>query len=125
MNVYIAVAIGGAIGAMTRYGIGQYMVTKGTLYPWGTVLVNIIGSMFIGLSMAYIEGQPNVSPWVKLLCITGFLGGLTTFSTFIFEGYMLQEKGLWYMLSYMGGQVLVGYGLCGLAFTIGKRMWGY
>ena len=109
MNVYIAVAIGGAIGAMTRYGIGQYMV----------------GSMFIGLGMAYIEGQPNVSPWVKLLCITGFLGGLTTFSTFIFEGYMLQEKGLWYMLSYMGGQVLVGYGLCGLAFTIGKRMWGY
>ena len=72
MNVYIAVAIGGAIGAMTRYGIGQYMVTKGALYPWGTVLVNIIGSMFIGLGMAYIEGQPNVSPWVKLLCITGF-----------------------------------------------------
>ena len=47
MKVYIAVAIGGAIGAMTRYGIGQYMVTKGAMYPWGTVLVNMIGSMLI------------------------------------------------------------------------------
>ena len=122
MNGYIAVALGGAIGAVTRYGIGQYI--KGSLYPWGTVLVNIIGSCLIGLGMSYIEGHPNLSPGVKLLCITGFLGGLTTFSTFIFEGYMLQEKGLWHMISYMGGQVLVCYGLCGLAFTIGKRMWG-
>ena len=125
MNVYIAVAIGGAIGAITRYSIGQFMATKMGIYPWGTVFVNIIGSLLIGIGMAYIEGHPNLTSWIKLLCITGFLGGLTTFSTFIFEGYMLQEKGLWFMLSYMGGQVLVGYGLCGPAFTIGKRMWGY
>lgn len=125
MYVYIAVAIGGAIGAITRYSIGQLMATKMGIYPWGTVFVNIIGSLLIGIGMAYIEGHPNLTSWIKLLCITGFLGGLTTFSTFIFEGYMLQEKGLWFMLSYMGGQVLVGYGLCGLAFTIGKRMWGY
>ena len=105
MNVYIAVAIGGAIGAITRYSIGQFMATKMGIYPWGTVFVNIIGSLLIGIGMAYIEGHPNL--------------------TSIFEGYMLQEKGLWFMLSYMGGQVLVGYGLCGLAFTIGKRMWGY
>ena len=124
MNVYIAVAIGGAIGAITRYSIGQFMATKMGIYPWGTVFVNIIGSLLIGIGMAYIEGHPNLTSWIKLLCITGFLGGLTTFSTFIFEGYMLQEKALWFMLSYVGGQVLVGYGLCGLAFTIGKRMWG-
>lgn len=124
MNVYIAVAIGGAIGAMMRYGVSQYIVDKGVLYPWGTVVVNLLGSLLIGFGMAYIEGHPNVSPWVKLLCMTGFLGGLTTFSTFIFEGYMLQEKGLAHMLSYMGGQIILGYGLCWLAFTIGKRMWG-
>jgi CrcB-like protein len=124
MNVYIAVAIGGAIGAMMRYGVSQYIVDKGVLYPWATVVVNLLGSLLIGFGMAYIEGHPNVSPWVKLLCMTGFLGGLTTFSTFIFEGYMLQEKGLAHMLSYMGGQIILGYGLCWLAFTVGKRMWG-
>ncbi len=124
MNVYIAVAIGGAIGAMMRYGVSQYIVDKGVLYPWGTVVVNLLGSLLIGFGMAYIEGHPHVSPWVKLLCMTGFLGGLTTFSTFIFEGYMLQEKGLAHMLSYMGGQIILGYGLCWLAFTVGKRMWG-
>ncbi len=124
MNLYIAVAIGGAIGAMMRYGVSQYIVDKGVLYPWGTVVVNLLGSLLIGFGMAYIEGHPHVSPWVKLLCMTGFLGGLTTFSTFIFEGYMLQEKGLAHMLSYMGGQIILGYGLCWLAFTVGKRMWG-
>ena len=124
MNVYIAVAIGGAIGAMMRYGVSQYIVDKGVLYPWATVVVNLLGSLLIGFGMAYIEGHPNVSPWVKLLCMTGFLGGLTTFSTFIFEGYMLHEKGLAHMLSYMGGQIILGYGLCWLAFTVGKRMWG-
>lgn len=124
MNVYIAVAIGGAIGAMMRYGVSQYIIDKGVLYPWATVVVNLLGSLLIGFGMAYIEGHPNVSPWVKLLCMTGFLGGLTTFSTFIFEGYMLQEKGLAHMLSYMGGQIILGYGLCWLAFTVGKRMWG-
>ena len=124
MNVYIAVAIGGAIGAMMRYGVSQYIVDKGVLYPWATVVVNLLGSLLIGFGMAYIEGHPHVSPCVKLLCMTGFLGGLTTFSTFIFEGYMLQEKGLAHMLSYMGGQIILGYGLCWLAFTVGKRMWG-
>ena len=124
MNLYIAVAIGGAIGAIMRYGVSQYIVDKGVLYPWGTVVVNLLGSLLIGFGMAYIEGHPHVSPWVKLLCMTGFLGGLTTFSTFIFEGYMLQEKGLAHMLSYMGGQIILGYGLCWLAFTVGKRMWG-
>lgn len=124
MNVYIAVAIGGAIGAMMRYGVSQYIVDKGVLYPWGTVVVNLLGSLLIGFGMAYIEGHPHVSSWVKLLCMTGFLGGLTTFSTFIFEGYMLQEKGLAHMLSYIGGQIILGYGLCWLAFTVGKRMWG-
>ena len=113
MNTYIAVAIGGAIGALTRYGIGQYM-----LY-----IVNVAGSLLIGLGMAYIEGHPHLSPMIKLLCVTGFLGGLTTFSTFIFESYILAEKGIWYMLGYMGGQILVGFSLCGLAFTIGKRIW--
>ena len=123
MNTYIAVAIGGAIGALTRYGIGQYMLYKEALYPWGTIIVNVAGSLLIGLGMAYIEGHPHLSPMIKLLCVTGFLGGLTTFSTFIFESYILAEKGIWYMLGYMGGQILVGFSLCGLAFTIGKRIW--
>ena len=52
MNVYIAVAIGGAIGAITRYSIGQFMATKMGIYPWGTVFVNIIGSLLIGIGMA-------------------------------------------------------------------------
>ena len=65
MNTYIAVAIGGAIGALTRYGIGQYMLYKGALYPWGTIIVNVVGSLLIGLSMAYIEGHPHLSPVVK------------------------------------------------------------
>ena len=70
MNVYIAVAIGGALGAVLRFGISQYIAYKGILYPWGTVVVNVVGSMLIGLGMAYFQGHPSIPPWVKLLCIT-------------------------------------------------------
>ena len=123
MNVYIAVAIGGALGAVLRFGISQYIAYKGILYPWGTVVVNVLGSMLIGLGMAYFQGHPSIPPWVKLLCITGCLGGLTTFSTFIFDGYVLLEKGIWPTLWYMLGQLILGFLLCGAAFTLGKRLW--
>ena len=68
MNVYIAVAIGGAIGAMMRYGVSQYIVDKGVLYPWGTVVVNLLGSLLIGFGMVGSQHFQRLS--LKDICYT-------------------------------------------------------
>ena len=90
----LCVGIVGFIGAIIRYLISSYtskiFLSK---IPIGTLLVNVIGGFFIGLIMQISVKTNSISPHMKLFLTTGFLGGLTTFSTFSYETLMLVEGG--------------------------------
>ncbi len=86
----IQVALGGAIGAAARYGVGVALVRPGA-FPIGVLTVDIIGSFLMGLIVVYL-GQKMLSHLNPFL-MTGILGGFTTFSAFSLEAYTLFERG--------------------------------
>ena len=93
MNI-VFVGLGGFIGASTRYLISLYASKLFTSkIPIGTLTVNILGSLIIGIVMELTLKTSLISPHMKLFLTTGFLGGLTTFSTFSYETMDLIEKG--------------------------------
>ena len=81
----LAISIGAAAGALLRWRLGVQMNGVLPLLPLGTLAANLIGGYIIGLAVAYLAGAPNLAPEWRLLIITGFCGGLTTFSTFSAE----------------------------------------
>jgi fluoride exporter len=85
-NVFL-VMLGGGLGALSRYGASLLAVKLfGSRFPWGTLAVNLVGCFFIGLAFALAErGSGIMSPSMRLFFVTGYLGGLTTFSTYALE----------------------------------------
>lgn len=83
-STLIAIAVGAVLGAWARYGLALWMNGRGWI-PWGTLLANAAGGLLIGLAIAYLSANRDVSPLLRLFFITGFLGALTTFSTFSAE----------------------------------------
>ncbi|MEM1139560.1 MAG: fluoride efflux transporter CrcB [Pseudomonadota bacterium] len=90
----LAVAVGGALGASMRYGAvlaaGHLL---GTTYPYGTMLVNVLGSFVIGVVFQLARGGMDLSPTLLLFLMTGVLGGFTTFSAFSLDALKLLERG--------------------------------
>jgi CrcB protein len=93
MLTILAVASGGAIGATLRLLINS-MVNKHFThtFPLGTLTVNLIGSLLIGVLFAYFHLNTTLSPYLKTFLITGILGALTTYSTFAIESFFLLES---------------------------------
>ena len=89
----IAICIGAAIGALSRWGLGLWL-SPGGLIPWGTLAANLIGGYLVGVCIAAFQAMPHLDPVWRLLLITGFLGGLTTFSSFSAEvvGFLMEER---------------------------------
>jgi fluoride exporter len=81
----LAISIGAAGGALLRWQLGVRMNSVLPLLPLGTLAANLIGGYIIGLAIAYLAEAPNLAPEWRLFIITGFCGGLTTFSTFSAE----------------------------------------
>lgn len=96
MLSYFAVAIGGAIGASLRYGLNELALNVfGKSFPFGTLLVNILGSFVLGWVYAlFSSGALAVSPWRALIAI-GLIGAFTTFSTFSLDTVLLLQQGDW------------------------------
>lgn len=90
---FIAVGLGAAIGAWVRWGLGVLMNAAWPLLPLGTLLANLIGGYLIGLVMGAVLTGAALSPEARLFLVTGFLGGLTTFSTFSAEATELLFRG--------------------------------
>lgn len=90
----LLVALGGATGSVLRYLVGLWSLRQfGPAFPWGTIVVNVLGSLLIGLLAEYVARRLNASAEVRLLLVTGFLGGFTTFSAFSLDALVLFERG--------------------------------
>lgn len=118
MNVVLAVACGGALGSLLRYAMGLLVQQ-----PWATLAVNLTGSFLIGLCVLYFAS--GESPLLRLLVITGILGGFTTFSAFTMDSLMLLQLGEWgKALLYIGGNTLGGLLACALGMWFFKFLGG-
>ncbi len=79
-----SIAFGAILGAWSRYGLSVALNDKSWL-PWGTFAANAIGGFLVGIALAYFAAKPDLSPQWRMFFLTGFLGALTTFSTFSAE----------------------------------------
>jgi CrcB protein len=109
---FLSIGIGAAFGAWMRWGLGLWLNPALPELPLGTLSANLIGGYLIGLSVAFFTQYPGLSPEWRLLIITGFLGGLTTFSTFSAETVTLLMRGqyVWgsaIIASHLGGSLLM------------------
>ncbi len=88
---------GAGLGALLRWFLGSRLNAIFPTLPLGTLVANLLGGLMIGLALAWFSRHPSIAPEVRLLIITGFLGGLTTFSTFSAEVVNLLWRGelLW------------------------------
>jgi CrcB protein len=94
VRTFWAVAVGAAAGGVSRYYLSLAIYNRvGAAFPWGTLVVNVTGSLLLGFLMRYAIGTPSLSAEMRLLLTTGFCGGYTTFSTFSYETAMLMEDG--------------------------------
>ena len=89
----LAICVGASAGALARWGLGLWL-TPGGVLPWGTLAANLVGGYLIGVALAAFQAMPELDPVWRLLLITGFLGGLTTFSSFSAEviGFVMAER---------------------------------
>jgi fluoride exporter len=94
---WIAVALGAVLGSWLRWGLGMLLNTPAHALQLGTLAANLGGGYVIGIAVAFFAGHPGLSPEWRLFAITGFLGGLTTFSSFSAESMLLLQRGdyLW------------------------------
>lgn len=90
---FVAVGLGAAIGAWLRWGLGLWLATAHDKLPMGTLLANLVGGFLVGIALGFFAAWPQLAPAWRLFAITGFLGGLTTFSTFSGEAMLLLQRG--------------------------------
>jgi len=90
---WAAVGVGAAIGAWLRWGLSLWLGSLKAHVQLGTLAANLLGGYLVGLALAYFSANPGVSPEWRLFAITGFLGGLTTFSSFSGESMTLLQRG--------------------------------
>jgi CrcB protein len=90
---FLAVGAGAALGAWLRWGLGALLNPVLPSLPLGTLAANVLGGYLVGVAVAVFAQHPGLAPEARLLIITGFLGGLTTFSTFSAEAVHLLIRG--------------------------------
>ncbi len=119
----ILIAVAGGLGSLARYGlsgvVGNYW--SGSVFPYGTVVVNILGCLVFGFLVAVTEGRFAVSPETRTILLVGFMGAFTTFSTFVFETAALLEDSEWLLaLGNASLQNFVGLAALILGLFIGR-----
>jgi CrcB protein len=119
MPSYVLVAIGGALGSVARFWCsGLVARLAGETFPWGTMAVNVVGSLIIGFAAALSapEGRFLVPPEARTFVMVGFCGGYTTFSSFSLQTFALMQEGefLW-----AAGNIVLSVLLCLVGVWLG------
>lgn len=117
-------ALAGAAGTLTRYGLATWIQRwAGPAFPWGTLAVNLVGCLLFGLVVALSEGRALVGPQARLILLTGFMGALTTFSTFAFDTTQLAGHAGWMLaLANVAAQNVLGLASLYAGLTLGQRL---
>jgi CrcB protein len=115
MSAVIAICIGACVAALARWQLGTWLNTQEALLPWGTLAANLIGGYLVGGCVALFQAQPDLDPAWRLLLVTGFLGALTTFSSFSAEVVAMLSEGRVGLAMATAGLHLVGSLLMTLA----------
>ena len=89
----IAISLGASAGALARWQLGLWLNQGHAVLPWGTLAANWIGAWLVGVAVVFFQSQAQLDPAWRLAVITGFLGALTTFSTFSAEAVALMQSG--------------------------------
>jgi CrcB protein len=110
MPLSLAVAVGGALGALARYGLDTLIERRSfAVFPWSTFTINATGCLLIGLVVAVAVDRHQLPAWIRLGLVVGVLGGYTTFSTFAQETLDLLEAGrLGLASAYSLGSIVTG-----------------
>jgi len=126
MSRVLLVAVGGALGSVARYGVGVAAPrVLGSAFPWGTLLVNVVGSFLIALVMHLAVATAAISPSARLFLTTGVMGGFTTYSSFNYETLNLVGERLWGVAALNIAVTVVGCLVAGvLGQTAGRAMAG-
>lgn len=115
-----AVAAGGALGAVLRWSVVGALPGSDDGWPWGTLLVNVTGSLLIGLLVARLLTTPAPT-WVRPFAVTGLLGGWTTYSALALDAHgLLAEGGVLAGLGYLVATTVLGLGACLLGLRVGE-----
>jgi CrcB protein len=120
---YLWIALGAIIGASARYFVSGLIARNfSTTFPYGTLLINITGSLVLGFFLVYSTERVLLDPRWRLLLAVGFCGSYTTFSSYAFESFALMEQGQWLLsgLNIIGSNALCLAGvLAGAALARG------
>lgn len=120
----VAVCIGGTVGCLLRWVLGVWLNSQPTAVPMGTLAANLIGGYIVGVAVAFFALNKNLDAAWRLLVITGFCGGLTTFSSFSAEVVLLlrQDRVMWALVTVglnLFGSLLLTFG--GIATVVGLK----
>lgn len=120
------IALGSACGGVARYLLGGWIQrVSGPGFPTATLVINVTGSLLLGLLLRWAVHPPSLTPEVRAMLTIGFCGGYTTFSTFSAETITLLHDGQWgKALAYIGGSVVLSLAATAAGFAIGERVGG-
>jgi CrcB protein len=117
---YLWIALGAVVGASARYFLSTQIARHfSTTFPYGTLVINLTGSVVLGFFLIYSTERVLLDPRWRLLVAIGFCGSYTTFSSYAFESFALMEQGQWLM---MGLNILGSNALCLAAVLAGAAM---
>lgn len=124
-SLLLAVGVGGALGAMGRYGVSALSLRLlGPNFPWGTLAVNVLGSAAMGLFIVWLATREPHPAMTRAFIATGVLGGFTTFSTFALEAVMLyREKSVSLAGAYVAASIALSIGGLVAGMIAGRSIW--
>jgi len=124
MPVIVGVALGGALGASSRYVLDHLIEQRSfSIFPWATFTINVTGCLLIGVISASLVDRHHLPAWVRIGLVLGVIGGYTTFSTYAQEALdLVDARDVAEAVAYIGGSVLLGITAVYLGRTAGRAL---
>ena len=124
MWAFCSIGFGAFLGANVRYWVGKWALERrGILFPYGTLIINVSGSFILGVFMTWSMQRMNLDPRWRLLVVTGFCGGYTTFSTYSLESMQLLLEGrVGACLANIALSTFLGLTAVGLGMSLGRLL---